>query len=54
MGVMDALDVNGRGVQVAQQWVGGDKMAPDISQAARGSHITPAGAGLQRRLQQGT
>lgn len=25
---------------------------PDISQAAQGHHITPAGAGLQRRLQQ--
>ena len=54
MGVTDALDVNGRGVRVAQQGVGGDEMAPDISQAARGSHVALAGAGLQWRLQQGT
>jgi len=54
MGVTDALDVNGRGVRVAQQWVGGDEVAPDISQAARESPMAPAGAGMQRRLQQGT
>lgn len=30
----------------------GVTVAPDISRAAQGHHITPAGAGLQRRLQQ--
>lgn len=48
MGVADALDVNGRGARVAQQRVGGDEMASDISQAARGSHVALAGAGLQQ------